>query len=97
MTNKLMIAALLALSLAAPVAAYAGEGNGEPFPLNISVSTAPDHQVVVSTLPLTDGLPVGALNGTLAYQQAQSLNRWYAQQADHRFAQQQARQAHTNG
>ena len=97
MTNKLIIAAMLAVSLAAPVVAYAGEGNGEPFPLNISVSTAPDHQVIVSTLPLTNGLPAGALNGTVAYQQAQSLNRWYAQQADHRFALQQARQAHTNG
>ena len=73
MTNKLIIAAMLALSLTAPGAAYAGEGNAEPFPFNISVSTLPDNQVVISTLPLTNGLPAGALNGTAEYQQAQSL------------------------
>ena len=96
MTNRLMIAAMLALSLAAPVAAYAGEGNNELNPLSVSISNS-GNSVQVSTLPLSNGLPVGALNGTVAYHQAQSLNRWYAQQADHRFALQQARQAHTNG
>jgi hypothetical protein len=33
-----------------------------------------------------NGLPAGFENGTVAFIQAQSVNRWYAQQADHRFA-----------
>ena len=33
-----------------------------------------------------NSLPVGFEQGTVAYMQAQSINRWYAQQADHRFA-----------
>ncbi len=33
-----------------------------------------------------NSLPVGFEEGTVAYMQAQSINRWYAQQADHRFA-----------
>ena len=36
-----------------------------------------------------NSLPVGFENGTVAYTQAQSINRWYAQQAEHRFAQAQ--------
>ena len=34
-----------------------------------------------------NSLPVGFENGTAAYQYAQSVNRFFAQQADHRFAQ----------
>ena len=33
-----------------------------------------------------NSLPVGFEEGTVPYMQAQSINRWYAQQADHRFA-----------
>ena len=94
MTTKLVLAAAIALSLSAP--AFAGEGNFEPNPVNIGISTT-GNSVQLSTLPLTGGLPLGALDGTPAYMQAQSLNRWYAQQAEHRFAQQQLHQAHTNG
>ena len=38
-------------------------------------------------------LPVGFENGTAAYMTAQSVNRWFAQQDDHRFAQSQAMNA----
>jgi hypothetical protein len=34
-----------------------------------------------------NGLPVGFENGTQAYEQAQSVDRWYAQQGDYRYAQ----------
>jgi hypothetical protein len=34
-----------------------------------------------------DSLPRGFENGTVAFTQAQSVERWYAQQADHRFTQ----------
>ena len=34
-----------------------------------------------------NSLPRGFENGTVAYMEAQSVNRWFAQQADHRFAQ----------
>ena len=94
MTTKLILAATLALSLSAP--AFAGEGNFEPNPINIGISNSGDT-VQLSTLPLTGGLPAGALVGTPAYVQAQALTHWYAQQADHRFAQQQSRQSRTNG
>ena len=33
-----------------------------------------------------NSLPLGFEQGTVAYMQAESINRWYAQQADHRFA-----------
>ena len=36
-----------------------------------------------------NSLPLGFENGTGAYQYAQSVNQWFAQQADHRFAQSQ--------
>ena len=94
--NYMMIAAAALLSLGMAASASAGEGNGEPFPLSISIP-ADGRPVQVSTLPDTQGLPKGALEGTPAYAQAQSLNRWYAQQADHRFAQQQLHQTHHNG
>jgi hypothetical protein len=34
-----------------------------------------------------NSLPRGAMDGTAAFMQAQSVNRWFAMQADHRFAQ----------
>ena len=90
--NVKMMAAALLMSVGAATAAFAGEGNNEPFPLSISIGA--NGQIGFSTLPEADGLPVGALKGTPFYTQAQATNRWYAQQADHRFAQQQAAQAH---
>ena len=33
-----------------------------------------------------NSLPKGFENGTVAFTQAQSVDRWFAQQADHRFA-----------
>ena len=91
MKIKMMAAALL-MSVGTATAAFAGEGNNEPFPLSISIGA--NGQTDFSTLPDANGLPVGALKGTPLYSQAQSATRWYAQQADHRFAQQQAVQAH---
>ena len=45
-----------------------------------------------------NSLPRGFENGTLAFTQAQSINRWFAQQAEHRFAQQQQTvAAHSRG
>ncbi len=95
MSTKIIIAATVAaLSLA--TTAFAGEANYEPFPLSVTLN-ATTGQTQVSMLPVTAGLPAGALDGTPAYEQAQSVNRWYAQQADHRFAQQQAGQTRHNG
>ena len=37
-----------------------------------------------------NALPRGALVGTAPYEQAQSVNRWLAQAADHRFAERAA-------
>ena len=93
MNYKTLIAASL-LSLGVATSAFA-EGNYEPFPLSVSVGS--NGQTYMSQLPITDGLPQGALNGTPRYQQAQSETHWYAQQADHRFAQKQAQRPHTNG
>jgi hypothetical protein len=90
MNHKMMLAAAF-LSLSATTAAFAGEGNNEPFPLSISIGT--EGQTYVSTLADTHGLPVDALNGTSFYAQAQSLTRWYAQQSDHQFAEQPTVQA----
>lgn len=91
MTYKTLIAASL-LSVGFATAALAGEGNSEPFPLSVSIDA--NGPVVFSTAPDATGLPVGALNGTPFDQQAQSLARWYAQRADHRFAQQQLSPKH---
>ena len=94
MNTKIIIAATVAaLSLA--TTAFAGEANNEPFPLSVGIGS--NGQTFVAMLPETGGLPAGALNGTSAYEQAQSLNRWYAQQADHRFAQQRARDGQHDG
>lgn len=90
MNYKMMAAASL-LSLGVATAAFAGEGNNEPFPLSFSIGA--NSQTYLSTLPDANGLPLGALNGTPSYRQAQSVTRSYAQQADHPFAQQQAVQA----
>ena len=90
MNIKTMAAAML-MSFGAATAASAAEGNNEPFPLSISIGA--NDETGFSTLPDANGLPVGALNGTPFYSQAQSAARWYAQQADHRFAQQRAVQA----
>lgn len=90
MNIKLVIAAsFLCMSVAGN--AFAAEGNNEPFPLSLSIGA--DSQTRFSTLADANGLPVGALNGTPFYKQAQSVTQWDAQQADRRLAQQQAAQA----
>ena len=43
-----------------------------------------------ATVQTANSLPKGFEDGTVDYTQAQSVNRWFAQQAEHRFAQQQA-------
>ena len=115
MNTKIMIVATVAaLSLA--TTAFAGEGNGDPFPFHApgQVVQAPGTTDVGSaqyeaplpvqsrgglwqdTLPengqngaveSANSLPAGALVGTTQYARAQSVNQWFAQQADHRFAQ----------
>ena len=42
------------------------------------------------SLETANSLPRGFENGTVTYTQAQAVNQWFAQQADHRFALQQA-------
>lgn len=91
MNIKLVIAASL-LSMGVAATAFAAEGNNEPFPLSFSIGA--NSQTRFSTLADANGLPVGALNGTPFYKQAQSVTHWNAKQADHRFVQQQAAQAH---
>ena len=44
-----------------------------------------------------NSLPAGAMDGTVAYAQGQRVQQYFAQQAEHRFAQQQLRQARPNG
>lgn len=44
-----------------------------------------------------NSLPRGFEDGTVAYMQAQRTDRWFAQQAEHRFAQAQARRSRPNG
>ena len=44
-----------------------------------------------------NSLPRGFEDGTPTYMEAQSVNRWFAQQAEHRFAQQQRLLAATRG
>ncbi len=88
MNTKLAIAlSVAALSLA--TTAFAGEGHGAP-------ALSQTHAIFDNTtLPengqngpvqTANSLPRGFENGTAAYMTAQSVNRWYAQQADHRFA-----------
>ncbi len=102
MKTTFIAAALLALSMGA---AYAGEGNGEPFPNTASTGNVVANQVLSDTgsetaphfgrgvtfltqgdvLP-TDGtesvvqtansLPRSFETGTVAYAQAQSVQRW---------------------
>ena len=87
MNTKIAIAlSVAALSLA--TTAFAAEGT----PASVQPVAAFDN----STLPengqngpveSANSLPRGFENGTAAYMTAQSVNRWYAQQAEHRFAQ----------
>lgn len=102
MKTPFIAAALLALSMGT---AYAGEGNGEPFPNTASSGNVVANQVLSDTgsetaphfgrgvslltqgdvLP-TDGtesavqtansLPRGFETGTVAYAQAESVQRW---------------------
>ena len=119
MNTKIVIAATVAaLSLA--TTAFAGEGNGDPFPFRAPASSfsasspardtgsaqyqgytlaQPSATFSNATLPengqdgpvqTANSLPAGFANGTAAYMTAQSTDRWFAQQAEHRFA-----QAHT--
>jgi hypothetical protein len=44
-----------------------------------------------------NSLPKGFMDGTVAYMQAQRTDQWFAQQAEHRFAQSQARRLRPNG
>ena len=72
---------------------------GVDSPANRGVTAAFDN----TTLPengaegavqTANSLPRGFENGTVAYMEAQSVNRWYAQQAEHRFAQSHQAQPH---
>ncbi len=72
---------------------FAGETGSQQYP---TASAARSFQPLGEpTLPengqngavqTANSLPAGFENGTVAYAQAQSVDRWYAQQADHRFA-----------
>ena len=72
-----------ALSLAVAVPAFAGEGNNDPFAAPATTITSggvlpnPGDGVVQSE----NSLPPGWEAGTPAYQYAQSVNRYFAQQA----------------
>lgn len=102
MNTKIIIAATVAaLSLA--TTAFAGEGNGS-FSADVGSQHYPAEVQALSfngvpTLPengqngavqTANSLPVGFENGTVNYTQAQSVQRWYAQAADRRFALTQA-------
>jgi hypothetical protein len=103
--TKIIIAATVAaLSLA--TTAFAGEGGRSPAAagLNNGLPAASFDNTVLpqngqnGSVETANSLPRGAMDGTVQVLQAQSVDRWFAQQADHRFAQQQkARLAHTNG
>jgi hypothetical protein len=105
--TKIIIAATVAaLSLA--TTAFAGEGGRSPAftgaGLNSGLPTATFDNTVLpqngqnGSVETANSLPRGAMDGTVQVLQAQSVDRWYAQQADHRFAQQhKARLTHTNG
>ena len=121
-----LLAAAIALTFAAP--AFAGEGNGNPFPNNagalVTVTTnarvadvgseapinpvgRPGTQLATLSNELLPGtgreapvqtansLPAGFEVGTVAYAQAQSINHYFAEQAQRnaaRFAAASARQ-----
>ncbi len=115
MNTKLVIAVTVAaLSLA--TTAFAGEGGNSPAMPNgydNGQGTSNQSQVVSrfdnTVLPANgaegavqtaNSLPKGAMDGTGPELYARSVTQWFAQQADHRFAlrqPRQARQAHLNG
>ena len=61
-----------------PNPAFSSSFNGAPI-LPVNGSNGP--------VQTANSLPRGFENGTVAFVQAQSIDRWYAQQAEHRFAQ----------
>ncbi|HYZ64890.1 MAG TPA: hypothetical protein VE650_20755 [Acetobacteraceae bacterium] len=80
MKNILLTGAVLSLAVAAP--AFAGEGNNDPFAPNGTITTGgvlgnPGDGVVQSL----NSLPPGWENGTPAYEYAQQVNRYFAEQA----------------
>ena len=115
-----ILAATIALSFAATASAFAGEGNGNPFPNNagplVSVTTTntwvadvgseapinpvgrPGTQLATLSNEVVPGsgseavvqtansLPSNFEVGTVAYAQAQSINRYFAEQAQRNAA-----------
>ncbi len=103
MNTKIIIAATVAaLSLAST--AFAGEGGGydqSPAPAGRQFSfggldntTLPENGQNGS-VESPNAVPPGAMAGTPAYMYAQSVERYYAQQADRRFA--ETHRLHPNG
>ena len=94
MNTKIIIAATVAAMSLATTAFAAGEGRGGPTPAaqttyyaaGLNNATLPeDGQNGAVESP--NSVPKGAMVGTEAYRYAQSVDRYFAQQADHRFAQ----------
>ena len=103
MNTKLIIAATVA-ALSLSTIAFAGERDqtGALHPLTeggTALMVGFDNSVVPpngSNGPVesANSLPAGAMNGTGPVLYAQSVNHYFAQQADHRFAQLQATGGH---
>ena len=101
MHTKIMIAATVAaLSLA--TTAFAGEGGEFLANSQAPVITQFDNTVLPplgseGSVESANAVPAGAMNGTAQLMYAQSVNRWFALQADHRFAQRNSRLVRPNG
>ena len=93
MNTKIIIAVTVAaLSLA--TTAFAADTGSQQYPApNPALSFAPQGDPVLMEngqnrpVETANSLPRGFENGTADYRDAQSVNQWFAQQADHRFAQ----------
>ena len=112
MNYKTLIAAAL-LSLSVASSAFAGgEGRGASLtPAYGSAGSTQSANGTVfrfdnTTIPENgqngpvespNSLPKGAMDGTGAVRYAQSVDRYFAQRAAHRFARLQAQQAHHHG
>ena len=122
-TTSIVAAAAFASMMLAAASAFAGEGNGDPFPFHAQFAPTQVGQVTADTgsagypafaqAYATTGLSqetlpevgvegaVQAVNsvprnfdvGTVQYAEAQATNRWFAEQAAHRFARLQGQTA----
>ena len=80
-------------AIASGPVAFARDTGSQQYPAyNPALSWSEASQVTLppngsqGPVQTANSLPSGFENGTVAYTEAQSVNRWFAQQADHRFA-----------